>query len=122
LANVCSVGVNRQRHSDEAPVCEIQKDENNDVFVLVAGMKIAKRGLAGTAQADTWIMLEPGWMVRDIKGGTAIEVRWHDRRNGSSSGSALQPVRTLGARLRRNLWNGSSSESGRSREGPRAPA
>src|SRR6516165_10810442 len=33
-------------------------------------------------------------------------VRWHDRRNGSSSGSALQPAQTSGARLRRNLWNG----------------
>ena len=43
-------------------------------------MKIAKRGLPGTAQADTWIMLEPGWMVRDVKGGTAIEVRYEPAR------------------------------------------
>ena len=49
-------------------------------------------------------------------------VRWHDRRNGSSSGSALQPAQISGARLRRNLWNGSSNESGRSRERPRASA
>jgi hypothetical protein len=30
--------------SDEAPVCEIHRDENGDVFVLVGGVKIAKRG------------------------------------------------------------------------------
>jgi hypothetical protein len=53
---------------------EIQKDENGDVFVLIGGVKIAKRGLPGTAHANTWIMLEPGWMVRDVKGGRAIEV------------------------------------------------
>jgi hypothetical protein len=45
--------------SDEAPVCEIHRDENGDVFVLVGGVKIAKRGLPGTAHANTWIMLEP---------------------------------------------------------------
>src|SRR6476659_1191185 len=48
--------------------------------------------------------------------------RWHDRRNGSSSGSASRLVRTSSARLRRHLWSGSSGESGRSREGPRASA
>jgi hypothetical protein len=53
---------------------EIQRDENGDVFVLIGGVKIAKRGLPGTAHANTWIMLEPGWMVRDVKGGKAIEV------------------------------------------------
>jgi hypothetical protein len=61
--------------SDEGrPVCEIHKDENGHIFVLVGGMKIAKRGLPDTAHANTWIMLEPGWIVRDVKGGRAIEV------------------------------------------------
>jgi hypothetical protein len=60
--------------------CEIHRDENGDVFVLVGGVKIAKRGLPGTAHANTWIMLEPGWMVRDVKGGTAIEVRYEPAR------------------------------------------
>jgi len=62
--------------SDEASVCEIHKDENDDIFLLVGGRKIAKRGLPGTAQANTWIILEPGWMVRDVKGGKAIEVSY----------------------------------------------
>src|SRR5215475_2907237 len=54
----------------------IHKDENDDVFVLVGGVKIAKRGLRGTAYAATWITLQPGWLVRDVKGGKAIEVRY----------------------------------------------
>ena len=62
--------------SDEAPVCEIHRDENGNVFVLIDGMKIAERGLLGTPQADTWIMLKPGWMVRDVKGGKAIQVSY----------------------------------------------
>jgi hypothetical protein len=62
------------------PACEIHRDENGDVFVLVGGMKIAKRGLPNTPHANTWIMLEPGWMVRDVKGGKAIEVRYERAR------------------------------------------
>jgi hypothetical protein len=70
--------------SDEEPVCEIHKDDNDDVFILIDGMKIAKRGLPDTAHAMTWIMLEPGWIVRDVDHGNAIEVwfegaqiHWH---------------------------------------------
>jgi hypothetical protein len=67
--------------SDERqPACEIHRDENGDVFVLVAGTKIAKRGLPDTPHAATWIMLVPGWMVRDVKGGKAIEVRYERAR------------------------------------------
>jgi hypothetical protein len=53
--------------------CEIHSDENGDVFVLVGGVKIAKRGCPARRMPNTWIMLEPGWMVRDVKGGTAID-------------------------------------------------
>src|SRR5258708_966994 len=49
-------------------------------------------------------------------------VLWHDRRNGSSSGSASRLVQTSSARSRRNRWSGSSSESGRPREGARGSA
>jgi hypothetical protein len=61
--------------TDEAPVCEIHNDGEN-IFVFIDGVKIAKRGLPGKPQADTWIMLKPGWMVRDVKGGTAIQVSY----------------------------------------------
>jgi hypothetical protein len=56
-------------------LCAIHKDENDDVFVTVAGVKIAKRGLRGRARGD-WIALQPGWLVLDVDGGRAIEVRY----------------------------------------------
>jgi hypothetical protein len=65
--------------SDDEPVCELHNDGEN-VFVLVDGMKIAKRGAPHAAQAQTWIMLEPGWIVRDVDHGNAIEVRYEGAR------------------------------------------
>jgi hypothetical protein len=55
--------------SMEDAVCTIHRDDNDDVFVLVDGVKLAKRGGPDTALAMTWIMLEPGWIVRDIDTG-----------------------------------------------------
>jgi hypothetical protein len=65
--------------SNDEPVCELHNDGEN-VYVLVNGMKIAKRGAPDTAQAETWIMLEPGWIVRDVDHGNAIEVRFEGAR------------------------------------------
>jgi hypothetical protein len=65
--------------SNDEPVCELHNDGEN-VYVLVNGMKIAKRGAPDTAQAQTWIMLEPGWIVRDVDHGNAIEVRYEGAR------------------------------------------
>jgi hypothetical protein len=56
-------------------VCELHNDGEN-TFVLVDGVKIAKRDRRGTAHANMWIMLEPGWIVRDVHQGKAIEVRF----------------------------------------------
>jgi hypothetical protein len=39
------------------------KMEGVDMFVLVNGVKVARRGHKGTPQAKTWISLEPGWRV-----------------------------------------------------------
>jgi hypothetical protein len=52
------------------------RDESGDVFVLVDGLKIPKRGLTDTPHAKSWIMLEPAWTVRDVGGGKAIEVSY----------------------------------------------
>jgi hypothetical protein len=49
-------------------------------------------------------------------------VRWHDRSNESSSGSASRLVHASSPRSRRNRWNGSSCVSEILREGPRASA
>jgi hypothetical protein len=55
----------------------IQSDEN-EIFIIVNGVKIAKRGKANTPQAKTWTSLEPGWRVYDSAdlGGIVIE---HER-------------------------------------------
>jgi hypothetical protein len=65
--------------SMEDAVCMIHRDDNDDVFVLVDGVKIAKRGDPDTELAMTWIMLEPGWIVRDIDR-RKIEVRFEGAR------------------------------------------
>jgi hypothetical protein len=41
------------------------KSDGQDMFVIVDGVKIAKRGHPGTPQAKTWISLQPGWVVFD---------------------------------------------------------
>ena len=35
----------------------------NDLFVIFNGVRIAKLGYPDTAQAKTWVSLEPGWRV-----------------------------------------------------------
>jgi hypothetical protein len=64
----------------DEPVCEIYKDDDENVFVTIDGVKIAKRGRPDTSHAMTWIMLEPGWIVRDVHHGNAIEVRFEGAR------------------------------------------
>jgi hypothetical protein len=68
-----------EMHMDDDPVCELH-DDGEDIFVLVDGVKIARRGRPDTAQAMTWVMLEPGWTVRDVQSGNAIEVRYEGAR------------------------------------------
>jgi hypothetical protein len=41
------------------------KMEGVDMFVLVNGVKVARRAHKGTPQAKTWISLEPGSRVFD---------------------------------------------------------
>jgi hypothetical protein len=33
----------------------------------IDGVRIAQRGLPGSPQAKTWVSLEPGWKVTDVK-------------------------------------------------------
>jgi hypothetical protein len=64
---------------NDYPVCELH-NEGEDVFVLVDGVKIAKRGRPNNSQSVIWVMLEPGWMVRDIQSEDAIEIRYDGAR------------------------------------------
>jgi hypothetical protein len=59
--------------SEDEPVCELHHD-GEELFVLVDGVKIAKRDAPHTSRASTWILLEPGWTVRDIH--NELEVRY----------------------------------------------
>jgi hypothetical protein len=65
--------------SEDEPLCELHNDGEN-IFVLIDGVKIAKRGASDTVQAAAWILLEPDWTVRDVDHGSAIEVRYEGAR------------------------------------------
>jgi hypothetical protein len=39
--------------------------DSNDIFVVVGGVKVAKRGHTGTPEAGTWISLKAGWTVTE---------------------------------------------------------
>lgn len=48
--------------------------DGRDLFVVLEGVKIAKRGHPGTAQAKTWISLESRYEVIDHNDLTDIEI------------------------------------------------
>ena len=57
------------RRSTTRPVaamhnCELEATDD-DIFVLLDGVRIAKRGYPNTLEARTWVSLEPGYTVRD---------------------------------------------------------
>ena len=54
-------------------MCRVECD-GEDIFIIADGLKIAKRGHPGTAQANTWVLLEPGYIVREGDGGALIEI------------------------------------------------
>jgi hypothetical protein len=55
--------------------CEVHH-EGDEVFLLVDGVKIAKRGMDAVDVAMNWIVLEPGWVVRDANRGLEIEIKY----------------------------------------------
>ncbi len=48
--------------------------DGKDIFIILDGLKIAKRGRYGTPYAKQWISLEPGFVVRDVDGGETIQI------------------------------------------------
>src|SRR5271166_4535619 len=53
------------RESKKRP-CELAMYQGeDDLFVIVDGIKIARRGYPDTPQAGTWVSLEPGYTVID---------------------------------------------------------
>ncbi len=61
---------------EETPSTLTMVNEGKETFVVVDGVKIAKRGQPGTAQAGTWISLEPGWAVGFNEDQSQIWVRF----------------------------------------------
>ena len=47
-----------------------------DMFLMVDGLKIARRGYPDTPEAGTWVPIEPGWEAKDVLGGDEIWVRY----------------------------------------------
>ena len=48
-----------------------------DLYVVVDGVRVAKRGHPGTPEAGTWISLAPGWTVASNEDHSEIEIT-HD--------------------------------------------
>jgi hypothetical protein len=48
--------------------------QRDDLFIVVDGVRVARRGYPGTPQAKTWVSIEPGYEVRD-KGKRGLIVR-----------------------------------------------
>jgi hypothetical protein len=47
-------------------------DEDVAIYVVMGGIRIAKRGTPETPQAGQWVSIEPGWVVLDGKGGVRV--------------------------------------------------
>ena len=57
-----------KRTKQDAPLCEMISDGTDiytDIYIVMDGVKVAKRGHPGTPQARTWVSIEPGWRVVD---------------------------------------------------------
>jgi hypothetical protein len=39
-------------------------EDHDEIFVVLDGVRIARRGYPGTPEAGTWVSLVPGWIVR----------------------------------------------------------
>jgi len=55
--------------------CRVECD-GEDIFLFADGLKIAKRGHPETAEANTWVSLEPGYIVREGGDGALIEIEY----------------------------------------------
>jgi len=53
------------RESKKRPGWMAMYQGEDDLFVIVDGIKIARRGYPDTPQAGTWVSLEPGYTVLD---------------------------------------------------------
>jgi hypothetical protein len=57
---------------------KIECEGVKNMFVVVDGVRIARRGYPGTPQAGTWVSLEPGWEVVDDGRRNTIAIKHND--------------------------------------------
>jgi hypothetical protein len=53
-----------------------------DRFLMVDGLKVARRGYRDTSEEGTWVAIEPGWEAKDVQGGEGIWVRYTNPTTG----------------------------------------
>jgi hypothetical protein len=56
------------------------KFDGNDCFVVLDGVRIAKRGQPDTPHARQWVSLEPGFAVFDNADRSSITIEFSDTR------------------------------------------
>jgi hypothetical protein len=65
--------------SDELPTVELRTVEG-ELFVVVDGLNIAKRGKPGSPHAGRWIAVEPGWSILELEGGNRLQISYDGAR------------------------------------------
>ena len=53
----------------EGKIQIVEEDGEPAIYVVMGGIRIAKRGHPDSPQAAQWVSIEPGWVVRDGRGG-----------------------------------------------------
>ena len=61
--------------AERAGLCEMVGD-GNDIYIVLGGKRIAKRGRPGTPHAKKWLALDPDYRVRDIGYPEQLEVEY----------------------------------------------
>jgi hypothetical protein len=64
-----------KENDDRAPGPKVEIEEDGlDMFVIVNGVTIVRRGHPGTPEAGTWVSL-PGWTVTSSEDDNRIEIK-----------------------------------------------
>jgi hypothetical protein len=65
--------------SDEQHSVELRTIEG-ELFVVVDGVTIAKRGKPGSSHAGRRLAIEPGWSIVELEGGNRLQVSYNGAR------------------------------------------
>jgi hypothetical protein len=50
---------------------------DGELFVVIDGLPIAKRGNPGSSHAGRWIATEPGWSVLELEDGNRLQISYN---------------------------------------------